>query len=512
MLLQDITNTRRPNLAPRMLKRRPVKTKATRAQKPRTTVHSLPNEVLTEIFVAATFTSEESRLDVPDVLSQVSSRWRALVLNTSILWTFIVVTFPFAAKQVLRAQAALARSNNRPVDVYIDVRDPEWTWESDEDEHLVKSVDMVEIMEWLGPSHPRWRSLSVFTDNWEPMQTFLAYSTMFPSLPALETLSLNRCNAYAGLPGTMHDSFTPIELFGGNAYLPKLRHVVLSGVHIDYSCSGFKDLFSLDLRHQSHDVSPTLQELRQILAASPELNSLSLVALSPPCPHGLEETEDAPITMFHLKNLTLGWWNVGDTIELLGAFRIPAVEQLFLEDMGSSLLGSLEHAIFDDLPTHDSTLILDVLMEMDNAHHNSTFPSPPLITPGSSLRHDKGISGFPSTLRTLTISGVHLDPATFSEFLPRLINLEELELKSVDHKLISALNIEMRQPPSDDRSPTTSYSVLGPAFRTLKLWLSSGGFREVARALYEIKLRRPDLKIVNMVKLVLPEMASDRAA
>ena len=512
MLLQDITNTRRPNLAPRMLKRRPVKTKATRARKPRTTVHSLPNEVLTEIFVAATFTSEESRLDVPDILSQVSSRWRALVLNTSILWTFIVVTFPFAAKQVLRAQAALARSNNRPVDVYIDVRDPEWTWESDEDEHPVKSVDMVEILEWLGPSHPRWRSLSVFTDNWEPMQTFLAYSTMFPSLPALETLSLNRCNAYAGLPGTMHDSSTHIELFGGNAYLPKLRHVVLSGVHIDYSCSGFKDLFSLDLRHQSHDVSPTLQELRQILAASPELNSLSLVALSPPCPHGLEETEDAPITMFHLKNLTLGWWNVGDTIELLGAFRIPAVEQLFLEDMGSSLLCSLEHTIFDDLPTHDSTLILDVLMEMGNAHHNSTFPSPPLITPGSSLRHDKGISGFPSTLRTLTISGVHLDPATFSEFLPRLINLEELELKSVDHKLISALNIEMRQPPSDDRSPTTSYSVLGPTFRTLKLWLSSGGFREVARVLYEIKLRRPDLKIVNMVKLVLPEMASDRAA
>jgi len=138
------------------------------------------------------------------------------------------------------------------------------------------------------------------------MQTFLAYSTMFSSLPVLETLSLNRCNTYAGLPGTTPDSATPIELFGGNACLPKLQHVVLSEVHIDYSCSGFKDLISLNLRHQSHGVSPSLQELRQILSASQELNSLSLVALSPPCPRGFKELNGAPATMSHLKELTLG--------------------------------------------------------------------------------------------------------------------------------------------------------------------------------------------------------------
>ena len=507
-----------------MLKRRPVKAKATKAQKRGATVHSLPPEVLTEIFVAATFASEESRLDVPDILSHVSSQWRAIVFNTSLLWTFIVVTFPFATKQILRAKAALARSKNRPVDVHIDVRDPEWAWESDEDQHAVGSVDMVEIMEWLGPSHPRWRSLSVFTDNWEPMQTFLAYTTMFSSFPALESLSLNRCNAYAGLPGTTSDSSAPIELFNGNAHLPKLRHVVLSGVHIDYSCSGFKDLLSLDLRHQSHGVSPTLHELRQILAASPELNSLSLVALSPSCSHGFEELEAAPVNMPHLKNLTLGWWNVGDTAELLAVLRTPAVEELSLEDMGSSLLGSLQHATFDDFPTHDSTLILGVLAEMGGeARHNPTsLPPPPLISPDSSPRPDEeGVSGFPSDLRTLTINGVHLDPATFSEFLPRLIKLEELELKSVDRKLIGVLSsggmgMQRTRPPSVDlllqRYPITSESVLGPALRTVKLWLSTGGFREVARGLYEIKLRRPDVRIVNMVKLDLPEMASSRTA
>ena len=215
--------------------------------------------------------------------------------------------------------------------------------------------------------------------------------------------------------------------------------------------------------------------------------------------------------MSHLKNLTLGWWHVEDAVELLGVFRIPAVEEISLEDMGSSLLGGLQHAAFDGFPTYDSTLILGVLTETWEAHRNPTSLSPPPAAPDSSPRSEERISGFPSPLRTLAINGVHLDPATFSEFLPRLINLEELELKSVDHKLIGALSVGI-QPPNADRYPTTSDSVLGPALRTLKLWLSSGGFRETARGLYKIKLGRPEVRIVNMVKLDLPEMVSNRAA
>lgn len=511
MLLQNITNTHRHTPTTTMPKRRSAKAKTARARKPRTTVHSLPNEVLIEIFTAATYASEESRLEVPDILSHVSSHWRTVALNTSILWTFIVVTFPFAAKQIAQAKTALVLSKNRPMDVHIDVRDPEWTWELDEDQHAVGSFDMVEIMEWLGPSHPRWRSLSVFTDNWEPMQTFLAYSTMFTSLSSLDTLSLNRCNAYAGLPGTTPDSITPTELFNGNAYLPKLRHVVLSGVYIDYSCSGFKDLISLDLRHQSHGVSPSLQDLHQILRASPELSSLSLVALSPSCSRGFEESSDTPVVMSHLKELTLGWWNVEDTIELLGVLQIPAVEVLSLEDIGSSLLGSLEDSTFNGFPIHDSTQIFDALMEMNEVNHNHPSLSPPSVASSSSSpRHPHKTPSFPSALRTLAINNVHLDPTAFSEFLPRLTHLEELELKSVDNILIGALRVVI-QPPINDQYAATCNSGPGPTLRTLKLWLSSGEFREAARALYEIKLRHPSLKIVNMVDLVLPEMASHRA-
>lgn len=508
LLLQNITNTHRHVPATKTPKRRCVRTKTHRSRQPRTTVHSLPSEVLAEIFVAATFSSDESRLEVPDVLSHVSSRWRAIALDTSILWTFIVVTFPFSAHQVARAKTALLRSKNRPIDVHIDVRDPDWTWELEEDQHAVRSYDMVEILEWLGSSHPRWKSLTVLTDNWEPMQTFLAYSTMFPSLPALEKLSLNRCNAYAGLPGTVPDSITPTELFGGNAHLPNLRHVVLSGVHIDYSCSGFEGLISLDLRHQSHGVAPSPQELHRILSASPELKSLSLVAVSLSCSRALEGFSDPPIVMSSLKDLAIGWWNVGDAAELLGVFRIPVVEELSLEDIGSSLLGSLEHSTFNDFPAHDSTQILGALAGMNETYCPLSPPSVASNPSSPSPRPDGKPSSFPSCLRTLSINGVHLDPSTFSEFLPRLTHLEELELKSVDNRLISALRI---QSPVVDQHPSTSDPGLGhTTLRTLKLWLSSRGFREAARSLHEIKLRHPGLKIVNMVNLVLPETTSSR--
>jgi hypothetical protein len=162
------------------------------------TVDSLPDHILTDIFSALTYSSDESRLYAPETLSHVTSHWRAVALDASTLWTFIVATFSVSASQSDRAKAGLHRSKGRAIDLHIDVRDPEWTWESDEDRNQMRSV-MVEILQWLGSSHPQWRSLTVLTDTWAPMHMFLAYSTMFTSLPMLEELSLNRCNAFAGL-------------------------------------------------------------------------------------------------------------------------------------------------------------------------------------------------------------------------------------------------------------------------------------------------------------------------
>ena len=380
-----------------------------------TKIDSLPDNVLTDIFTILTFSSEQSRFYAPDTLSHVSSRWRNVALNASTLWTFVVVTFPFAAGQVARAKAALSRSKGQPIDVYIDVRDPDWTWESDEDQHQMRPVFMVEIMEWLGGSHPRWKSLTVLTDTWVPMHTFLAYSTMFTSLPKLEQLSLKTCNAFIGLPDAPDPGPSdPVKLFGGNAYLPQLRHVALAGVRVDYSCTGFKGLVSLDLRHQQHRASPTIRQLRQILHASPRLESLSLIALNP---HSEEaEHDDEPaVFLERLADLTLGWWFVEDAIKLLDVLELPAVENLVLEDIAPALL---QH----DHIAHDSTPILNVLVKMGNRPYDPTFPS-----------------SFPSNLYKLTISGALLDPAAFSQFILFLVNLEELELRSVQPDLVQAV-------------------------------------------------------------------------
>jgi len=378
-------------------------------------IYSLPDHLLADIFSALTFSSDESRLYAPDTLSHVSSHWRNVALNVSTLWTFIVVTFPFTPGQINRAKAGLRHSKNRPIDVHIDVRDPDWSWELDEDQHQVRPVSMVELMLWLGPSHPRWRSLTVLTDTWAPMHTFLAYSTMFSSLPELERLSLNMCNAFIGFPDAPDPTPSdPVELFGGNAHLPRLRHVALAGVHIDYSCPRLKNLLSLDIRHQQSRVSPTIRQLRQLLHASPELESLSLVALNPPLKE--PERDDGPAVLLgHLKNLTLGWWFVENAVKVLETLQLPVVENLVLEDIAPSLL---QH----DHTVHDSTPILDTLVRVGN---NPCDPASP--------------SSFPSHLRRLTVNGVLLDPAAFSQFMPFLANLEELELRSVSLNLVEAV-------------------------------------------------------------------------
>lgn len=370
-------------------------------------IDTLPANILADIFSVLTFSSDESRLYDPNTLSHVSSHWREVALSASSLWTFIVVTFPFATGQFDRATASLSRSKDRPIDVHIDVRDPEWTGDPDEGQDKMRMA-MVEIMECIKGSHLRWRSLTVLTDTWVPMHAFLAYSSMFSSsLPKLERLSLNRCNAFAGLPDAPDPvPSDPVELFGGTAPLPKLRHVVLAGTHVDYLCTGFEGLLSLDIRHQSHKVSPTIRQLRQLLRASPGLRSLSLVALNPTSEEP-EQDDGHAVSLAHLTDLTLGWWFVEDAIGLLEVLQLPVVENLVLEDIAPTLLQQ-------DFIARDSTPILGTLTKMIN-------PTSP--------------SSFPSHLRRLTISGALLDPTAFSQFIPGLVNLEELELKSVQSDL-----------------------------------------------------------------------------
>ena len=382
----------------------------------RANIDSLPDHILTEIFSALTFSSNESRLYVPETISHVSPHWRAVALDASVLWTFIVVTFPAVAGQIDRAKVGLGRSKDRPIDLHIDVRDPDRSWESEEDQHKMRSVFMVEVMQWLGPYHHRWRSLTVLTDTWAPMHTLLAYSTMFSSLPNLEELSLNRCNAFAGLPDApVPMPSGPVELFGGNANLPRLQHVTLAGTHVNYSCTGFRGLHSLDLRHQAPRVSPTTRQLRQLLNACPGLRSLSLIALNPPS-EGIDQDDEPAVLLTHLTHLTLGWWFVEDAIELLSALQLPAVENLVLEDIAPALLQN-------DHLARDSTAILDALMKMGSRTYDPATPS-----------------SFPSRLHRLTINGLLLDNAVFSRFIQFLGNLQELELKSVQPDLVLAVD------------------------------------------------------------------------
>jgi len=107
----------------------------------------------------------------------------------------------------------------------------------------------------------------------------------------------------------------------GNADPPKPSTVALAGVHVNYSCTGFKGLLSLDLRHHRagftdrHDSSSTPH-------ASPGLRSLSLVALT----HDQRKESRTMDLLFSgaPHRPYLGWWFVEDAVRLLEVYNSPS--------------------------------------------------------------------------------------------------------------------------------------------------------------------------------------------
>lgn len=89
----------------------------------------------------------------------------------------------------------LSRSKASPLDVCLDLRDPEWDWEYDFDEssHVFTVEDMDILLSILVPHASRWRTCELLSDTWAPIHAFLS-RTQSVALPILEKLSLARCN------------------------------------------------------------------------------------------------------------------------------------------------------------------------------------------------------------------------------------------------------------------------------------------------------------------------------
>ncbi|KAK0232547.1 hypothetical protein IW262DRAFT_1754 [Armillaria fumosa] len=372
----------------------------------------VPNELLSYIFLYASHQTNAVHL------SHVCSRWRNVALSMGSLWTDITVTFPTSIGQLSHALTCLRRSKVYPLNLYLDFRDPAWDW--DEYSHGFGSEDMEAVLSLLLPHANRWKCVTLLTDTWAPMWTFLK-ETQHVEMPTLRSVKLSRCNAYFVGKGETFEPAglrEPLQLFGGQE-IRMLREVGLVGVHVDWiGSAGLRNLLDLELKYHASDVMPTFQEFRTILEGCPDLKYLSIVGWGPRFDDSavLNSTATLIICLPNLIRFSLGFVDTEYAIRLLEHMALPVLAELALEDVSRSL--SLCDA--ESLP--DAKILLDWF----TGDHNA-IPC--------------------SKLLTLELHGIRCDDSdTLRIFLCRFPAVQTMHLSDADVILLEALKPDALRP------------------------------------------------------------------
>lgn len=344
---------------------------------------TLASETLAHIFSMGTLIEPKNPLSFRDassfavLVSRVSRYWRELALSTPRLWRTIFASGPFPPlvqsyptgssftpdnssitcpiiwrRQLDRIHTYLQRSWPVPLIIYLDLRDPSWSFDTSELSHPFHPSYMSQLLDLLLPHLSRWENIEVLSDTWKPLYIFMQRCQLdsirgMPNEHTMEAsmlrrLSLRRCNAYFSLEGKQFlplDREEPISLFHNVA--PLLHDVSLSGVHVSWTSGLFRNLSALELSYHAKEVLPSRPEFVDILKASPNLERLAIVGWgvrsveenSPPS--RLEQS----IVLPRLRHLIIGWVNVRHMLKLceLFSWRMPELHTLELEDVSNSL-------------------------------------------------------------------------------------------------------------------------------------------------------------------------------
>ncbi|KAH9846915.1 hypothetical protein C2E23DRAFT_742997 [Lenzites betulinus] len=429
----------------------------------------------------------------PDVFAAVNRHWREVALGTPQLWTRVVVTIGdliYGGDSLFPAMSRyLSRSAKCSLDVYIDARDPEWDFSETDSMGAVINFPYIEeshdythpfsvehmhcVFDLLLPHIARTRSLAILTDRWAPMETALERlsfekpdfasrsRTLPPNLPLLESLVLMRCNEFV----SYNPRFTPLERkdaaylpFRGllNArdrtqaqapLLPRIRHLTLSGVHLDWfslpsilppslSSSG-SGLQHLALSYHSPDVRPTEMEFREIMRACPKLESLTVRVSGlrvPETPSACSFRPTAlPIALPRLTMLDLGYDDVYAATMLLGVIDASAITEVILEDASS--------------PSREDSLDAEPLLRACSSEpRRHPGPDQPLFPRAESV-----------TLRRVEASAEAFE--SFFHALPHLRRLDIAQMFLLGAGALANRNVELAFTPPDMPTPALDDGV-----------------------------------------------------
>lgn len=314
----------------------------------------------------------EPELAFQVLVSHVCRHWREIALQSPILWTKLNF---FEGPPFEKSRIWIQRSKNLPLDISIDCTMPEDEHEPDDDpladdptekpvstsrsathgeryeedhrrcEHEPGFYSLDEfntILDIIIPHVAQWRLLELSVSFYVYMHTALSRFAECPSAPLLEVLWLYH---YEDGGNELNDEDVEFEppkfntaflVFNGIA--PNLQTVTLWGVHLDWerSLPMFTGLRDLELAYHAKNVRPSFATFSQILAASPELNNLTL-CLSGPAEHQGVDNEwgTVPIEVPSVKDLVLCYHDPAYIIALMRLLCTPNVTSLVLDYDGA---------------------------------------------------------------------------------------------------------------------------------------------------------------------------------
>lgn len=341
----------------------------------------LPLEVLYQIFrdlcafvdeashASGIKTRTQTRLNI----SHICAHWRAATHSCPDLWTYLaiddacVATRERALANLSRLQTWMGRAKTRPLDVIIHLNIiPPALPDRDEDLQKKHSLarlrgrardkaiytskpaqDFLHLVGWLTSAvihpwlqsvaqvFPQWRTFEWCSNHFDhqsllvPMLDDLRFP---PDASLLQTISLRH---YA-----MHKPALPG--IGIRIHAPRLQRVDLQCIQVDWSSTKlFRGLTHLNLdasgfdtRDGERDNAPSPTQVIDILAACPELVSLTLAHIAPEgcTAHDFPPRTDA-VTLENLTKLTLKFVCGAYVYRLLLLVQLPALCDLAIEDL-----------------------------------------------------------------------------------------------------------------------------------------------------------------------------------
>ncbi|KAK7056759.1 hypothetical protein VNI00_002476 [Paramarasmius palmivorus] len=304
---------------------------------------------------------EEDERPVPFqiLVSHVCRHWREVAIETPTLWTSMNFTY---GSSLEAAKVWVERSKTQPLEISIDCSLPDHYVSGDDlseeedaemnngDSSTAFNVDsetprlssddpklpiprkeeVSRFLDIIIPHVGRWRAFTLVCSHYDRVYPVLERLAQCGSAPQLELLEL-----YSHDDVEQNETFEPpalkhpFVLFGSNA--PKLKRLVLWGVHLDWEASlpFFQHLVDLELTYQADDVRPSFETFGKMLSSSPDLQSISLAQTGPRGPQ--QDWGSTIVDLSHLKELAIGDYEVEYILALLPCLHIPNVNCLSID-------------------------------------------------------------------------------------------------------------------------------------------------------------------------------------